>query len=97
MKAYLPLVFVVSMAAASALIAAVATNAGPSQAAAFTVTKTADTADGTCDGDCSLREAINAPNAAAGADTITLPAAPVRSRLHHVGGSRLVDASSLRL
>ena len=36
----------------------------------FTVTKTADTADGTCDADCSLREAITAANANAGTDTI---------------------------
>ncbi|MEM7034477.1 MAG: Calx-beta domain-containing protein [Chloroflexota bacterium] len=36
-------------------------------AATFTVTKTADTADGTCDADCSLREAITA---AASGDTI---------------------------
>jgi CSLREA domain-containing protein len=43
-------------------------------AATFVVTKTADTNDGTCDSDCSLREAIIASNAAAGADTITLPA-----------------------
>ena len=43
-------------------------------AATFTVTKTADTNDGTCNGDCSLREAITAANAAAGTDTITLPA-----------------------
>ena len=40
----------------------------------LTVTKTADTADGTCDADCSLREAIIAANAAAGDDTITVPA-----------------------
>jgi CSLREA domain-containing protein len=43
-------------------------------AATFVVTKTADTNDGTCDSDCSLREAIIASNASAGADTITLPA-----------------------
>ena len=43
-------------------------------AASFTVTKTADTNDGTCDSDCSLREAIIAANANPGADTITLPA-----------------------
>jgi CSLREA domain-containing protein len=43
-------------------------------AATFTVTKTADTNDGTCDADCSLREAIRAANAAAGADTISIPA-----------------------
>jgi len=43
-------------------------------ATTFPVTKTADTADGTCDADCSLREAVIAANAAAGADIITLPA-----------------------
>src|SRR5512147_992156 len=48
--------------------------ASPAQAATFTVTKTADTDDGVCDADCSLREAIRAANAAAGADTISLPA-----------------------
>ena len=46
----------------------------PAYAAGFTVTKTADTNDGTCDADCSLREAIGAANALAGADTSTLPA-----------------------
>jgi CSLREA domain-containing protein len=46
----------------------------PVFAATFTVTKTADTNDGTCDADCSLREAIAAANAAAGADTVTVPA-----------------------
>ena len=41
----------------------------------YTVTKTADTNDGTCNGDCSLREAITAANAnGAGADIITVPA-----------------------
>src|SRR5947208_2859360 len=43
-------------------------------AATFTVTKTADTNDGACNNDCSLREAIIAANAAAGADVITLSA-----------------------
>jgi CSLREA domain-containing protein len=38
--------------------------------AAFIVTKVADTNDGTCDADCSLREAIIAANALAGPDTI---------------------------
>ena len=38
--------------------------------ATFTVTKTADTNDGTCDADCSLREAITAANASAGLDII---------------------------
>ncbi len=43
-------------------------------AATFNVTKTADTADGTCDSDCSLREAITAANNLPGADVINLPA-----------------------
>lgn len=43
------------------------------QAATFTVTKTADTNDGACDADCSLREAVTAANGAPGADTITVP------------------------
>lgn len=38
--------------------------------ATFTVTKTADSNDGTCDADCSLREAVNAANNAAGDDII---------------------------
>jgi CSLREA domain-containing protein len=45
----------------------------PAQAATFTVTKTADTNDGACNADCSLREAIVAANAP-GADSIILPA-----------------------
>ncbi len=40
----------------------------------YTVTKVADTADGTCNADCSLREAITAANANPGQDTIVLPA-----------------------
>lgn len=39
-------------------------------AVTFVVTKTADTADGACDADCSLREAIAAANLVAGTDTI---------------------------
>ncbi len=37
----------------------------------FIVTKTADTNDGLCDSDCSLREAVTAANANAGTDNIT--------------------------
>jgi len=40
-------------------------------AAQFTVTSTADTAGTTCGSVCTLRQAIGAANAAAGADTIT--------------------------
>jgi CSLREA domain-containing protein len=43
-------------------------------AANFTVTTMADTADGVCDADCSLREAVIAANALPGSDTIDVPA-----------------------
>ena len=42
-------------------------------ASTFNVTKTADTADGVCNSDCSLREAITAANANFDASTINLP------------------------
>ena len=45
-------------------------HAGAAHAATFTVTKTADTNDGNCNADCSLREAIAAANANGGADTV---------------------------
>ena len=48
------------------------------EAAAFGVTKTLDTADGSCDSDCSLREAIVAANAGAGKDTVAVPAGRYR-------------------
>src|SRR3954469_18417991 len=47
----------------------------PAPAADFFVTKTADTADGACDADCSLREAIIAANANAGPDRVILGSA----------------------
>jgi CSLREA domain-containing protein len=43
------------------------------RAAIFTVTKTTDSADGACNADCSLRDAVIAANAAAGTDSIVLP------------------------
>ena len=48
--------------------------APPANAATFTVTKTADTADGSCNADCSLREAVIAANDAPGPDTVVVPA-----------------------
>ena len=48
--------------------------AAAAHGASFTVTKAADTADGACDADCSLREAIAAANASPGPDTVFLPA-----------------------
>jgi RHS repeat-associated protein/CSLREA domain-containing protein len=49
-----------------------ATNT-PYPPSAFVVSKTNDTNDGICNADCSLREAIRAANAQAGADLIILP------------------------
>ncbi len=55
--------------AAALLIAAAA---APARAAVFIPTKLTDSADGACDSDCSLREAILAANSAIGADFIVL-------------------------
>jgi len=55
------------------LAATVLLGVAPASAATFTVTKTADTADGVCNADCSLREAIIAANATAGPDVIVVP------------------------
>jgi CSLREA domain-containing protein len=60
--------------AAVATAAFLAIAAAPAAAQNFTVTKTADTNDGACDSDCSLREAINAANATAADDTVVVPA-----------------------
>jgi|CXWL01.1.fsa_nt_gi CSLREA domain-containing protein len=54
--------------------------------ATFTVSKTADTNDGTCNADCSLREAIGAANALAGADSIVLPAGTFQLTIANAGG-----------
>ncbi|MFH1426604.1 MAG: choice-of-anchor Q domain-containing protein [Candidatus Kerfeldbacteria bacterium] len=51
-----------------------ALSAVPASADTFVVTKSADTNDGTCDNDCSLREAIRAANDQLGEDSISLPA-----------------------
>ncbi|MEO5888231.1 MAG: choice-of-anchor Q domain-containing protein [Anaerolineales bacterium] len=53
------------------MLALMLPGAGTVHAANLTVTKTADTNDGVCDADCSLREAVSA---AAAGDTITVPA-----------------------
>lgn len=56
---------------AALVLASVLGAASPASAATFTVNTTNDVNDGTCNGShCSLREAINAANALAGADTI---------------------------
>ncbi|MFN8445642.1 MAG: choice-of-anchor Q domain-containing protein [Caldilineaceae bacterium] len=57
------------------------------RAATFTVTKTVDTADGVCDSDCSLREAIIAANADPNPDTITLSAGTYVLTIPHATGN----------
>jgi CSLREA domain-containing protein len=61
------------------LVAVVAlATAVDAQSATFTVTRTDDPQPGACDSDCSLREAVLAADAAAGGDTIVLPAGHFR-------------------
>jgi len=48
--------------------------AGSFQADTYQVTKIADTSDGVCDSDCSLREAVAAANARPGPDNVSVPA-----------------------
>lgn len=74
-------------------LAVVVALAGPAPAsgAAFIVTKTADTVDGSCDADCSLREAIIAANASPGADVITLPAGTYTIALGSSGDDASAD------
>jgi CSLREA domain-containing protein len=60
-----------ALGAAALALTTLAASAG---AAVYTVTRTDDTADGTCNTDCSLREAILAANANHGPDVILLPA-----------------------
>ncbi len=59
----------------SAVALAVGALSAPIQAVTFFVSKTADTNDGTCDSDCSLREAIVAANATGATDTISFSVA----------------------
>ncbi len=66
-------------------------------AATYTVSKIADTNDGVCDADCSLREGIAAANATAADDTIVFDAAVFASaQTINLSGSQLVvnDAAS---
>ena len=64
-----PYLFVMAVLSLAAVLTAL-----PANAAVFTPTKLADTADGACDSDCSLREAVIAANAADGPDFIVLGA-----------------------
>jgi CSLREA domain-containing protein/uncharacterized repeat protein (TIGR01451 family) len=63
----------VVLAILAASLAALA-GAGTANAASFTVTTTADSSDGACTATlCSLRDAVEAADAAGGSSTITLP------------------------
>ena len=64
----------VAFLGAATMLSALPAHRASALNAIFVVTKTADTNDGTCDADCSLREALTAANALAGHDNITLPA-----------------------
>ncbi len=64
-------------------------------AATYTVTKTADTNDGTCDADCSLREAVAAANATIDNDNVVF-ALPLFSTPQTItlAGSEIVVAAN---
>ena len=68
---FLILALVVSISSAKNSFRFASQNATTAQT--FTVTKTADTNDGACDSDCSLREAIVAANLNPGSDIIVIP------------------------
>ncbi|MBS1796255.1 MAG: CSLREA domain-containing protein [Acidobacteria bacterium] len=77
----------------SSILAGLAIILGACLAAAgatFTVTKTADTNDGTCDADCSLREAIAAAAAAGTDDTIEFSALFNTPQTITLGGTDLI-------
>lgn len=86
--------------------AAFALPVGPAVAATLKVTKTADTNDGSCDSDCSLREAVAVANADMDNNIIRVPAGtyPIASSaqgdfdveteltIEAVGGVAVIDA-----
>lgn len=59
------------LALALAAALGIATLPGLAQATTYLVTTSGDSGDGTCDATCTLRDAVLAANANAGADTIT--------------------------
>jgi CSLREA domain-containing protein len=63
-------------------------------ATVYTVTKIADTNDGTCDADCSLREAIAAANAAVSNDVVEFSSLFSTSQTITLAGSELVIANN---
>lgn len=63
-------------------------------AVTFVVTKTADTNDGTCDADCSLREAVVAANASAEADVINFSSLFDTAQTITLSGTDIIITSS---
>src|SRR4029079_7151124 len=57
----------------AAAVLAVPNAGSAAPPATYVVTKTADTADGACDADCSLREAVIAANAARQPALVVVP------------------------
>jgi CSLREA domain-containing protein len=70
---------------ASSFLALLLVAAPTAHAAVFRVTKVADTADGACNHDCSLREAVLAANAAPGPDVVLLGSGVVAYTLTRAG------------
>jgi CSLREA domain-containing protein len=77
----------IGVALAASVALAAAANA---HATTFTVTRLDDPVPGTCDSDCSLREAVLASNGGSGGDTIVLP----RGLFRLTRGGAGEDASS---
>lgn len=69
----------------SSLILVGSLGIGVAEAQTFNVSKTADTSDGVCNADCSLREAVIAANALAGADVINIPAGAYKLTISGTG------------
>jgi CSLREA domain-containing protein len=64
------------------------------RAATFTVTKTADTNDGVCDADCSLREAIAAANGSSTDDTILFSSLFNTAQTINLNGSEIAVSNN---
>ena len=76
MKRKIVITFILGLGLTLALVGLLeSSSVTAAPAVVFTVTKLIDTADGTCDDDCSLREAIIAANNNPGADVISLTVA----------------------
>ena len=79
-------------AAAGASAAAAVTLASPALAANFEVNSTLDDGDGTCDADCTIRDAIDDANADAASDTITFLAG-LNGTIVLTGGELPIDSA----